>query len=147
MGALVEDHLVGEDGQLPPERIKGTVAPMWFAPHGQGCLVWNCSEPLPGFCNAREVQSGLLHLLHPRWRACTRCTKSPAYLWGSKYEEYIPDMEEVMKKDALYETYREVLCHFHIWAQTTRLKVRGLKQMSWANYLFQGLGDKIGLVS
>ena len=42
------------------------------------------------------------------------------------YEGYIPNTEELhlMKKDALlvYETYWEVLCHFHICAQTTGLR-------------------------
>ena len=58
---------------------------------------------------------------------CTRGVKSPAYLWGP-YEDYIPGMKELhlMKKDApqVYETYWEVLCHFHICAQTTRLRAR-----------------------
>jgi len=54
-----------------------------------------------------------------------------------------------MKKDALLvcDTNWEVLCHFHICAQITRLRAGGVKQMSWANYLFQGLGDKTGPVS
>ena len=39
------------------------------------------------------------------------------------YEEYIPSAEELhlLKRDApqVYETYWEVLCHFHICAQVT----------------------------
>jgi len=60
------------------------------------------------------------------------------------YEEYISDTEELhlLKKDAfqVYETYWEVLCYFHICAQTTRWKSGRVKQMSWANYLFRDLG-------
>jgi len=63
------------------------------------------------------------------------------------YEEYIPGTEKLhlLKKDALqvYETYWEVLCHFHICAQTMGLRVGGVKQISWANYLFQDLREKL----
>jgi len=54
-----------------------------------------------------------------------------------------------MKKDAslVYETYWELLCHFHICAQITELRAEGIKQMSWASYLFQGLRNKTCLVS
>jgi len=34
------------------------------------------------------------------------------------------------------------LCHFHICAEITDLRSGGFKQMAWANYLFNGLGDK-----
>jgi len=41
------------------------------------------------------------------------------------YEEYIPSMNELylMKKDAplVYKIYWKVLCHFHIYAETSRL--------------------------
>ena len=47
----------------------------------------------------------------------------------------------------VYETYWEVFCHFHICAQTTGLRDVGIKKMSWASYLFQVLGAKIGPVS
>jgi len=47
------------------------------------------------------------------------------------YEEYIPGTEELhlIKKDVLlgYETYLEVLCHFHICAQIIRLMAEGIK--------------------
>jgi len=40
------------------------------------------------------------------------------------YEEYFPSTEELhlLKRDApqMYETYWEVLCHFHICAHMTR---------------------------
>ena len=56
------------------------------------------------------------------------------------YEEYIPSIEELhlLNKDAsqVYETYWEVLCYFHICAQATGWRSGGVKQMSWANYLF-----------
>jgi len=59
------------------------------------------------------------------------------------YEEYITGIEEVylLMKDILqvYKTYWKVLCHFHICAQITRLRAGGVKQMSWASYLFQNL--------
>jgi len=41
------------------------------------------------------------------------------------------------KSDPLmYETYWEVLCHFHICRQVTGWTSMGIKQMSWATYLF-----------
>ena len=50
------------------------------------------------------------------------------------YEEYISGTEELhlLKKDApqVYETYWEVLCHYHICAQITGLRVGGVKQIS-----------------
>ena len=56
------------------------------------------------------------------------------------YEEYISTMEELhqMKKDAalVYEMYWKVLCHFHIYAQMTKLRSGGTKQMAWASHLF-----------
>jgi len=39
----------------------------------------------------------------------------------------------------VYETYLEVLCHFHICGQVTRWRSGGIKQMSWATYLFPGV--------
>jgi len=59
------------------------------------------------------------------------------------YEEYVPSTEELhllKKSDPLvYETYWEVLCHFHICGQVTGWRSRGVKQISWANYLFSGV--------
>ena len=67
------------------------------------------------------------------------------------YEEYIPNTEELhlLKRDApqVYKIYWEVLCHFHIYAQVTGWRSRGVKQMSWANYLFSGLEEKMSPVS
>ena len=67
------------------------------------------------------------------------------------YEEYIPGTKELhlLKKDApqMYDTYWEVLCHFHICAQATGWKSREVKQMSWTNYLFKDLREKSDLVS
>ena len=37
--------------------------------------------------------------------------------------------------------------NFHIYDQITGRRTGGVKQFSWANYLFQGLGDKPGPVS
>ena len=42
----------------------------------------------------------------------------------------------------MYETYWEVLCHFHICGQITSWRNRGVKQMSWASYLFKGINEK-----
>jgi len=62
------------------------------------------------------------------------------------YKEYVPSAEELhlMEESALlvYATYWEVLCHFHICAEIIGLRFRGVKQMAWANYIFNGLGDK-----
>ena len=67
------------------------------------------------------------------------------------YEEYIPTIEELhlLKKDnpQVHETYWEVLCYFHIWGQTTGWRNSGVKQMSWASYLFNDLIDKNVLVT
>ena len=66
------------------------------------------------------------------------------------YEEYIPSTEQLylLKRDTsqVYKAYWEVLCHFHICAQVTRWRSRGVKQMSWANYHFSGLEKKLSLV-
>jgi len=67
------------------------------------------------------------------------------------YEEYIPNTEELnlLKRDApqVYETYWEVVCHFHIYAQVTGWRSGGVKQVSRANYVLYGLGEKLSLVS
>jgi len=67
------------------------------------------------------------------------------------YEKYIPSTEELhlLKRDAsqVYETYGDALCHFHICAQVTGWRSKGVKQLSWANYLFGGLEEKSSLVS
>jgi len=59
------------------------------------------------------------------------------------YEEYVPSTEKqhlLKKNDPLvYETYWEVLCHFHICGQVTRWRSGGVKQISWVNYLFPGV--------
>ena len=47
------------------------------------------------------------------------------------YEEYVPSVEELhlMEENAplVYVTYWEVLCHFHIYAETTGLRSGGVK--------------------
>jgi len=62
------------------------------------------------------------------------------------YEEYIPTSEEphLLKKEdpQVYETYWEVLCHFHICGQISSSRNRGVKPMSWASYLFNGINEK-----
>jgi len=67
------------------------------------------------------------------------------------YEEYVPTTEELhlLKKDdpQVYETYWEVLCHFHICGQTTSWRSRGVNQMSWASYFFNDINDKYNPVT
>ena len=62
------------------------------------------------------------------------------------YEEYVPTSEELhlLKKESpqVYETYWEVLCHFHICGQITSWWNRGVKQMSWASCLFNSINEK-----
>ena len=58
------------------------------------------------------------------------------------YEDYVPSKElHLLKKSnpLMYETYWEVLCHFHICRQLTRWRSGGIKQISWATYLFPGV--------
>jgi len=56
------------------------------------------------------------------------------------YEEYFPYTEELaqLEKDepAMYETYRELMCHFYICLDLnpSRENVNNLK--SWVEYLF-----------
>jgi len=42
----------------------------------------------------------------------------------------------------VYETYWEVLCHFYICSQITSWRNRGVKQMFWVSYLFNGITEK-----
>ena len=62
------------------------------------------------------------------------------------YEEYVPTYEELhllRKEDPqMYETYWKVLCHFHICGQISTWRNMGVKQMSWASYLFNGVNEK-----
>jgi len=62
------------------------------------------------------------------------------------YEEYVLTYEELhlLKNEnpQVYETYWEVLCHFHICGQITSWRNRGVKQISWASYLFKGINEK-----
>ena len=59
------------------------------------------------------------------------------------YKEYVPTSEELhllRKEDPqVYETYWEMLCHFHTCRQISSWRNRGVKQMSWASYLFNGI--------
>ena len=63
------------------------------------------------------------------------------------YEEYVPSAKELhLIEDSaplVYATYWKVLCHFHICAEITGWMSGGVKQMTWVNYLFNGLGDKV----
>ena len=81
-----------------------------------------------------------------------RCSKSLGLSMGDlPHEEYILCTEELhlLKRDApqVYETYQEVLCHFHICVQATGWRSGEVKQMSWANYHFRDLREKLDLVS
>ena len=62
------------------------------------------------------------------------------------YEEFVPTSEEfhlLRKEDPqVYETYWEVLCYILICGQISSWKNRGIKQMSWASYLFNSINEK-----
>jgi len=55
MGAFIEDHLVVEDGQLYPQRTRGTVALMWVVSCHQGRAIWDRPKLLSLLLNAREI--------------------------------------------------------------------------------------------
>jgi len=75
------------------------------------------------FTSAREIGVALHEM----------CEISGLAMGNAPYEEYVPSTEEpyLLKKDdpLVYETYWEVLCHFHICAQTTGWRSGGIKQM------------------
>lgn len=58
-------------------------------------------------------------------------------------EEYVITGEELHllhAQDALvYDTYWELMCHFHICRQMTKLRNQGVKQRAWVEYLFSNL--------
>nr|ABD63197.1 hypothetical protein 20.t00049 [Asparagus officinalis] len=67
------------------------------------------------------------------------------------YEEFVPGSTELklLKKTSpeIYATLWEVMCHFHICMQLTGARGSGIKQVSWAEYLFQNLTTKGGSVT
>ena len=67
------------------------------------------------------------------------------------YEEFVPGSTElkILKETIpeVYDTLWEVMCHFQICGQLTGARGRGIKQLSWAEYLFQNLSDKNAAVS
>lgn len=67
------------------------------------------------------------------------------------YEEYTFGTEELhlLKKydPDVHETYWELMCHFHIFAQFTGWRTGDAKHMSWVEYLFPGVSDKMSSVS
>jgi len=71
---------------------------------------------------------------------------SELVMGDAPYEEYVPTFEELhlLKKEdpQVYETYWEVLYHFHICGQISSWRNRGVKQMPWASYLFNGINEK-----
>ena len=62
------------------------------------------------------------------------------------YEEFVPTTRELrlLEKESpqVYETYWEVMCHFYICGQTTAWRSGGVKQLSWADYLFNNVSNK-----
>ena len=56
------------------------------------------------------------------------------------YEEFVPGSTElkILKETIpeVYDTLWEVMCHFQICGQLTGARGRGIKQLSWAEYLF-----------
>ena len=86
---------------------------------------------------------GVLECYNPL--TCTFFT--PAVEIGlTLHKLYVSTTEELhllRKEDPqMYETYWEVLCHFHICDQISSWRNRGVKQMSWASYLFNGINEK-----
>jgi len=61
----------------------------------------------------------------------------------TSYEKFVPSTEELhlLKKSdpIVYEIYWEVLYHFYICGQLTGWRSGGVKQISWANFLFPGV--------
>jgi len=67
------------------------------------------------------------------------------------YEEYVPTAVELrhVKEEfpLIYETYWEVLCHFHICGQITKWRSQGVTYLSWASYLFNNVNTKDHLIT
>ena len=63
------------------------------------------------------------------------------------YEEYVPTSEELylLKKEdpQVYETYWEVLCHFHICGQISSWRNRGVKQKTAYEMLRSLVGSEM----
>jgi len=63
------------------------------------------------------------------------------------YEEYFPCAEELAKlekkKLALYETYRELMCHFYICLDLHSDRGAANNLKVWVNYLFLSLDGPI----
>jgi len=80
------------------------------------------------------------HALHEMYEV------SGLVMGDASYKEYVPTSEELhlLKKEdpQVYETYWEVLCHLHICGQISSWRNRGIKQMFWASYLFNGINEK-----
>ena len=59
------------------------------------------------------------------------------------YEEYFPcdrELRQLAKDEPeLYETYRELMCHFYICMDITKTKGNLVGQKTWADYLFLNL--------
>ena len=59
------------------------------------------------------------------------------------YKEYFPytqELEQLSSQDtALYETYSELMCHFHICLDDNNIHGNLIRLKSWANYLFPTL--------
>ena len=67
-------------------------------------------------------------------------------LGDAPYEEYVPTTEELhlLRREGpqAYETYWEVLRHFHICGQIFTWRNRGVKQLSRVSYLFNDINEK-----
>jgi len=79
------------------------------------------------------------------------CEVSGLVIRDAPYEDYVPTTEELhlLKKEdpQVYETYWEMLCHFHICGQISIWRNRGVKQMSCASYLFKDINEKSNSVT
>lgn len=61
------------------------------------------------------------------------------------YDEYVSTEEELSllttRHTLIYDTYWELLCHYHIWTQITDSRNNGVKQKAWADYLLPNFNE------
>ena len=150
VGPFYRQILVELDGWICSRRARGSAATGGVISLYQGCPIWPPAEfpqflwragaynPLTGtfFTPVGEMRLALHELYEV----------SGLVIGDAPHEEYVPTSEELhlLKKEdpQEYETYWGVLCHFHICGQISFWRNRGVKQMSWASYLFNGTNEK-----
>ena len=141
-----------EDGGLRPRGVEGLLLQSGLYQAVRAVQYGISLSHFHFFAMLERYNRTLAHSL-PKWRdglALHEMYEVFGLRMGDlQYEENISGTEELhlMKKDARWFMIPIGKCHFHICAQITRLRARGIKQMSWVSYLFKGLGNKIGPVS